>query len=80
MSLSILARSSVLRQQALAGARSFHASARSSSAHGDYHHLPFAFPGNKKIAFGVKLTTYLVVGFSIPFAASWWQIEKSKGA
>ncbi|PPQ92375.1 hypothetical protein CVT25_008725 [Psilocybe cyanescens] len=78
MSLSILARSSVIRQQALS--RSFHASKTARSAHDDYHHLPFQWPGEKKATFGAKVAVYLAFGFSIPFIASYYQIQKSAGA
>ncbi|KAH9482924.1 hypothetical protein JR316_0005024 [Psilocybe cubensis] len=79
MSLSILARSSAVRQQALS--RGFHASkAARSAGHDDYHHLPFAWPGQKKAAFGAKVAVYLTFGFSIPFIASWYQIQKSAAA
>ncbi|KAF9569017.1 hypothetical protein CPC08DRAFT_813188 [Agrocybe pediades] len=78
MSLSVLARSLALRQQALA--RGFHASKAARSAHGEYHHLPFQFPGEKKVSFGVKVGVYLVFGFSIPFVAAAYQLKKAGGS
>ncbi|PPQ64696.1 hypothetical protein CVT24_008323 [Panaeolus cyanescens] len=73
MAASLIARTA-LRQRVAVNARSFHASGPARSAHDDYHHLPFAFPGQKKAAFGTKLTLFLVSGFSIPFVASVWQL------
>ncbi|KAL0949732.1 hypothetical protein HGRIS_009772 [Hohenbuehelia grisea] len=78
MSVSMLARAA-LRQRAVAGARSIHTTAPVRSS-GHYHHLPFAFPGNKKAAFGAKVFVYLLTGFSIPFIASAYQLKKSAGA
>ena len=37
-------------------------------------HLPFQFPGTRKLTFGLKLATFLSVGFSIPFLASYHQM------
>ncbi|KAF9058084.1 hypothetical protein BJ165DRAFT_1521399 [Panaeolus papilionaceus] len=79
MVASLLART-VLRQRVAVNARSFHASGPARSAHDHYHHLPFAFPGQKKAAFAAKLTFFLVSGFSIPIAASVWQLKKSGGS
>ncbi|KAF5387884.1 hypothetical protein D9615_000335 [Tricholomella constricta] len=79
MSMSILARSSVLRQQALARARSFHTTAPARSDHGHYHHLPFQFPGEKKASFAIKLALFMSSGFAIPFAVSKRQLQKSQG-
>jgi len=79
MSLSLLARSPALRQQAIVRARAFHASGPARSAHGDYHHLPFAWPGNKKLSFGAKVSAYLLLGFSLPFFSSLYQLKKSAG-
>ncbi|KAF9247215.1 hypothetical protein BU15DRAFT_70049 [Melanogaster broomeanus] len=53
------------------------APARYAHGHGDYHHLPFAFPGKNRAAFGAKLTVFLLTGFSIPFAAVFFQLKKS---
>ncbi|KAF8913819.1 hypothetical protein CPB84DRAFT_1840614 [Gymnopilus junonius] len=80
MSFSVLARSSVLRQNAVIGSRAFHASKAARSDHGHYHHLPFQWPGEKKLSFGVKLGIYLITGFSIPFIASAYQLKKAGGA
>ncbi|KAF9226466.1 hypothetical protein BS17DRAFT_775669 [Gyrodon lividus] len=60
-------RSQVARVRVAAPARYVH-------GHGEYHHLPFAFPGKKRAAFGVKLSLFLLSGFSIPFAASAFQL------
>ncbi|KAJ8590305.1 hypothetical protein M405DRAFT_861446 [Rhizopogon salebrosus TDB-379] len=51
--------------------------ARFAHGHGEYHHLPFQFPGKKRLSFGIKLTAFLVTGFSIPFAAAKFQLNKS---
>ncbi|KAG6918929.1 hypothetical protein DXG01_010584 [Tephrocybe rancida] len=76
MSVSILARSSVLRQQALARTRSFHTTSVARSAdHGHYH-----FPGKNKAPFATKVLIFLTTGFSIPFVAVKWQLYKSQGA
>ncbi|EDR12376.1 uncharacterized protein LACBIDRAFT_311710 [Laccaria bicolor S238N-H82] len=83
MALSIIARSSIVRQQALARARSLHTTSSLRSDHGHYHHLPFDLPGNnskKKATFGLKMGLYLAVGFAIPFGASYLQLKKSSGA
>ena len=38
-------------------------------------HLPFDLPTNQnKRIFGLKVAVYFITGFSIPFAASWWQL------
>jgi len=42
--------------------------------HETTQHLPFQFPGDKKFAFGAKLTLFLTFGFSIPFLASAYQL------
>ncbi|KAF8138576.1 hypothetical protein EV363DRAFT_1394018 [Boletus edulis] len=54
--------------------------ARHAHGHGEYHHLPFAFPGKKRAAFGIKLSLFLLSGFSIPFAAAAFQLKKSGAA
>jgi len=77
--LSVLTRSPALklRQQALR-IRAFHTSTPArSSGHDHYHHLPFQFPGEKKFAFGVKLTLFMTFGFSIPFLAARYQLKKA---
>ncbi|KAG2754673.1 hypothetical protein P692DRAFT_20844905 [Suillus brevipes Sb2] len=55
-------------------------SARFVHSHGEYHHLPFEWPGKKRLSFGIKLTTFLAVGFSIPFVAAKFQLNKSGAA
>ena len=35
-------------------------------------HLPFAY--ENKRAFGVKLASYMLIGFTLPFVASWYQL------
>ncbi|KAG1820278.1 uncharacterized protein BJ212DRAFT_1478409 [Suillus subaureus] len=55
-------------------------SARFVHGHGEYHHLPFEWPGKKRLSFGIKLTAFLVSGFSIPFAAAKFQLIKSGAA
>ncbi|KAJ7744530.1 hypothetical protein DFH07DRAFT_963744 [Mycena maculata] len=62
--LSRLARPQTLRQ--------LHTTARLRSGHGhDYNHLPFQAPfqGARTVPFGVKMSLYLIFGFSIPFVA-----------
>ncbi|KAI9574579.1 hypothetical protein HD554DRAFT_2166053 [Boletus coccyginus] len=66
-------RSQVTRVRVASPARYIH-------GHGEYHHLPFAFPGKKRTAFGVKLSLFLISGFSIPFAAAAFQLKKSGAA
>ncbi|KAN0097357.1 hypothetical protein V8E55_001803 [Tylopilus felleus] len=53
--------------------------ARYAHGHGEYHHLPFAFPKNRA-AFGIKLSLFLISGFSIPFAAAAFQLKKAGAA
>ncbi|KAH0840027.1 hypothetical protein J3R83DRAFT_991, partial [Lanmaoa asiatica] len=48
--------------------------ARYAHGHGEYHHLPFAFPGKNRAAFGIKLSLFLLSGFSIPFTAVAFQL------
>ncbi|KAF8558885.1 hypothetical protein OG21DRAFT_1493718 [Imleria badia] len=54
--------------------------ARYAHGHGEYHHLPFAFPGKNRAVFGIKLSLFLISGFSIPFAAAAFQLKKSGAA
>ncbi|KAI0829410.1 hypothetical protein BC628DRAFT_1360408 [Trametes gibbosa] len=72
--MSLLARSAApLRQVARARAapvRSVHT--------GEYKHIPFDY--DKKTTFGVKVVSYFVFGFSIPFVATYYQLSKSSGA
>ncbi|PPQ69565.1 hypothetical protein CVT26_001567 [Gymnopilus dilepis] len=77
MSLTVLARSSALRQNAALGSRAFHVSRVARSDHGHYHHLPFQWPGEKKVTFGAKVAVFLLTGFSIPFLASLYQLSVS---
>ncbi|EJF63005.1 hypothetical protein BD309DRAFT_967462 [Dichomitus squalens] len=70
--MSLLARSAVpLRQVAV---RSRAAPARYMS-HGEYKHIPFDY--EKKGAFGLKVASYLIGGFSIPFIAAYFQLYKA---
>ncbi|KAL4075937.1 hypothetical protein J3A83DRAFT_4370153 [Scleroderma citrinum] len=50
---------------------------RYAHGHGEYHHLPFQFPGNRRAAFAVKLSAFLISGFSIPFLAAAFQLKKA---
>ncbi|KAI6164779.1 hypothetical protein EDD17DRAFT_1557938 [Pisolithus thermaeus] len=50
---------------------------RFAHGHGEYHHLPFQFPGNKRASFGLKLSAFLLTGFSIPFLAAAFQLKKA---
>ncbi|KIM68617.1 hypothetical protein SCLCIDRAFT_884864 [Scleroderma citrinum Foug A] len=45
---------------------------RYAHGHGEYH-----FPGNKRAAFAVKLSAFLLAGFSIPFVAAVFQLKKA---
>ncbi|KAJ7129776.1 hypothetical protein C8R44DRAFT_777642 [Mycena epipterygia] len=69
-----LARTPALRQ--------LHTTARRSSGHGEYNHLPFVAPyqGASKVAFGVKMAVTLAFGFSIPFIAVQFQHAKNKAS
>ncbi|KAJ8502436.1 hypothetical protein ONZ45_g62 [Pleurotus djamor] len=71
---------SVVARRSVSGFRSLHTTAVARSAGHDYHHLPFAWPGDKKVSFGTKVTVFLIAGFSIPFVASAYQLKKSAGA
>ncbi|KAI6152000.1 hypothetical protein BKA82DRAFT_19574 [Pisolithus tinctorius] len=66
-------RSQVARIRATAPVRYAH-------GHGEYHHLPFQFPGNKRAAFAFKLSAFLISGFSIPFLAAAFQLKKAGAA
>ncbi|KAF9075930.1 hypothetical protein BDP27DRAFT_1256859 [Rhodocollybia butyracea] len=60
--------------------RQLHTSNVARSGHGEYHHLPFAWPhtnSKTKTSFAIKLTAYLGLGFSIPFIAASYQLKKS---
>lgn len=50
---------------------------RYARGHGTYHHLPFQFPGKKRAAFAIKLSAFLLSGFSIPFLAASFQLNKA---
>ncbi|KAE9410382.1 hypothetical protein BT96DRAFT_1011933 [Gymnopus androsaceus JB14] len=76
MSLALASRSAA-RAQSHVFRRQLHASNVVRSPHGEYHHLPFAWPGDKKAGFAIKLVAYLGFGFSIPFIAGFYQIKKS---
>ncbi|KAH6914994.1 hypothetical protein BKA70DRAFT_1257652 [Coprinopsis sp. MPI-PUGE-AT-0042] len=69
----------VAARTSLRSARGFRTSAVARSAGHDYHHLPFAWPGDKKVSFGTKLGVFLAFGFSIPFVASAYQLKKAAG-
>ncbi|KAI0366396.1 hypothetical protein BV20DRAFT_1055687 [Pilatotrama ljubarskyi] len=72
--MSFLARSAPpLRQVAV---RSRAAPVR--SMHGEYKHIPFNY--DKKGVFGLKVASYLIGGFSIPFVAAYYQLSKSGSA
>ncbi|KAI6047273.1 hypothetical protein EDC04DRAFT_2887079 [Pisolithus marmoratus] len=53
---------------------------RFAHGHGEYHHLPFQFPGNKRATFALKLSAFLLTGFSIPFLAAAFQLKKAGAA
>ncbi|KAF9469114.1 hypothetical protein BDZ94DRAFT_572355 [Collybia nuda] len=79
MSLSLLVRSSVFRQQVVSRARYLHTTPSIRSAgHGEYKFVPFSY--DKKVPFGAKVAFYMVSGFSIPFLCAKWQLHKSQGA
>ena len=48
-------------------------SRNSSLMYGRYQHIPFNYEGSKAI-FGVKVTLFLLSGFSVPFIASYYQM------
>ncbi|KAJ3766363.1 hypothetical protein FB446DRAFT_653929 [Lentinula raphanica] len=73
MSLALASRS-VARTHSAILRRQLHASHAVRSSHGDYHHLPFAWPHDKKASFAIKLTAYLGLGFAIPFVAGAYQL------
>jgi len=75
MSLALASRAA--RAQSSVIKRQIHSSNVVRSSHGDYHHLPFAWPHDKKASFAIKLAAYLGLGFSIPFIAGAWQLKKS---
>ncbi|TFK55754.1 hypothetical protein OE88DRAFT_1804560 [Heliocybe sulcata] len=70
---SILARSPLLRQQAFRGAQ--RVQVRLAHGHGPEHSVPFSF--SRKPAFATKVALYLGFGFSIPFVAAVFQLQKS---
>ncbi|EEB88269.1 hypothetical protein MPER_13987 [Moniliophthora perniciosa FA553] len=74
--LAAVARTAVRRPIA----RSFQTSAPSRSAsHGEYHHLPFAWPhsSSARTKFAVSIGSFLGLGFAIPFVAAGFQLQKS---
>ncbi|KAH8106180.1 hypothetical protein BXZ70DRAFT_1004460 [Cristinia sonorae] len=50
---------------------------RYSSGHGQHETVPFSH--SNKGTFALKVTAFLIAGFSIPFIASAYQIKKSAG-
>ncbi|THH00411.1 hypothetical protein EW026_g2117 [Hermanssonia centrifuga] len=52
--------------------------APSRGVHGEYKHIPFDYSNRR--TFGLKVATYLISGFSIPFVAAWFQMQKSSGS
>ncbi|KAF5393686.1 hypothetical protein D9757_000108 [Collybiopsis confluens] len=76
MSFTLASRSTAITRSAVFK-RQLHSSNAVRSGHGEYHHLPFAWPHNKKASFAVKLVAYVGVGFALPFAAGAWQLSKS---
>ncbi|KAJ3894580.1 hypothetical protein GG344DRAFT_73883 [Lentinula edodes] len=75
MSLALASRSAA-RAHSAVFRRQLHASGAIRSPHGEYHHLPFAWPHDKKASFALKLTAYLGIGFAIPFIAGAYQLKK----
>ncbi|TFK75995.1 hypothetical protein BDN72DRAFT_831435 [Pluteus cervinus] len=79
MSLAVLARASLRRQQGIA--RSFHSTGPARSAGHDYHPFPFSFPraleSSSKAALGFKVFAFLSTGFAIPFIAAGVQLKKA---
>ncbi|KZT24458.1 hypothetical protein NEOLEDRAFT_1179145 [Neolentinus lepideus HHB14362 ss-1] len=71
---SILARSPLLRQQALRGAQRVQVRL-AHGVHGPEQAVPFSFAS--KPAFATKVAAYLIGGFSIPFVAAIYQLQKS---
>ncbi|KIK65356.1 hypothetical protein GYMLUDRAFT_38804 [Collybiopsis luxurians FD-317 M1] len=76
MSFALASRSAT-RAHSAVFKRQLHASNTVRSTHGEYHHLPFAWPHDKKAGFAIKLVAYLGLGFAIPFVAGAWQLRKS---
>ncbi|KAJ3999518.1 hypothetical protein F5050DRAFT_1737452 [Lentinula boryana] len=76
MSFSHASRSTA-RARSVIFRRQLHASHGVRSPHGEYHHLPFAWPHDKKTSFALKLTAYLGFGFAIPFIAGAYQLKKA---
>ncbi|KAJ4466504.1 hypothetical protein J3R30DRAFT_2269729 [Lentinula aciculospora] len=76
MSFAFASRSAVRAHSAIFR-RQMHASNAVRSPHGEYHHLPFAWPHDKKASFALKLVAYLGFGFSIPFIAGAYQLKKA---
>ncbi|KAI0663007.1 hypothetical protein C8Q70DRAFT_955252 [Cubamyces menziesii] len=72
--MSLLARSAAPLRQVAVRARA----APIRSMHGEYKHIPFNY--DKKGVFGLKVASYLIFGFSIPFGAAWYQLSKSSGS
>ncbi|KAI9001161.1 hypothetical protein BD414DRAFT_532938 [Trametes punicea] len=72
--MSFLARSAAPLRQVAVRARA----APLRSMHGEYKHIPFSY--DKKSTFGLKVASYLIGGFSIPFVAAYYQLSKSGSA
>ncbi|KAI0079679.1 hypothetical protein K474DRAFT_1658767 [Panus rudis PR-1116 ss-1] len=45
---------------------------------GEYKHLPFEY--KHKRAFGLKVASYMIGGFTIPFIAAAYQLHKAGGS
>ncbi|KAH7916193.1 hypothetical protein BJ138DRAFT_1140371 [Hygrophoropsis aurantiaca] len=75
--MTMLARAPLGLRQQIARVR---VAAPARFSHGHYHHLPFQFPGNRKLSFGVKVAVFLTTGFTIPFAAAAYQLKKAGAA
>ncbi|TCD71276.1 hypothetical protein EIP91_011047 [Steccherinum ochraceum] len=72
--MSLIAARASLRQVAIRRTGLRHSSGH---GHGDYSFVPFKY--SNKTTFAVKVTAYLVAGFSIPFLAAGYQLKKAAG-
>ncbi|KAI0771476.1 hypothetical protein BD413DRAFT_475930 [Trametes elegans] len=66
--MSLLARSAAPLRQVAVRARAVPA----RSVHSGYKPVPFSY--HNKGAFGLKVGSYLIAGFSLPFVAAYYQL------
>ncbi|THH33722.1 hypothetical protein EUX98_g435 [Antrodiella citrinella] len=70
--MSLIAARASLRQVTIR-----RAGLRYSSGHGEHKFVPFNY--DNKRTFALKVVSYMVIGFSVPFAAAAYQLKKSGG-